>query len=133
MSGTVVTFDYGVWSLRYPELVAEVSPALAQIYFNEATIYHQAPCGANPVTELTILNMLTAHIAQLAIVRTVGRISNASEGSVSVATVFADAPVGTLEWFQQTVYGTSYLAATSRRRLGRYVPPIRYRGYGRGW
>jgi hypothetical protein len=52
----------------------------------------------------------------------VGRIDNASEGSVAVATQ-NDYPPGTPQWFQQTKYGSDYWAASAPFRTMRYRPP----------
>lgn len=127
--GVAVIFDYAVWSARYPEF-ATVSQPLAQSYFDEATVYH-ANDGSGPVKtaaqQSTYLNMLTAHIAALnatvagvAPTPLVGRISNASEGSVSVG---VDFPVTINNaWFEQTKYGSAYWQATSGYRNMRYRP-----------
>lgn len=127
----VVTFSYADWSLRYPELAASVSAPLAQLYFNEASLY----CDNTPTsivrdlpTRELLLNMLTAHVASLNASLNgqesstlVGRISNATQGSVSVATQM-DLPPGSAQWFAQTKYGAAYWAATARYRTMRYVP-----------
>ncbi|CAE6857228.1 hypothetical protein R75461_07780 [Paraburkholderia nemoris] len=127
----VVTFDYPVWAIRYPELMASVPEPLAQAYFNEAQLYcDNTPLS--PVHVLTIreqfLGMLTAHIAALNAPLTgqpssplVGRISNATEGSVSVQTQY-DVPAGSAQWFAQTKYGAAFWAATAAYRAMRYVP-----------
>lgn len=129
MSGTtgVVTFDYGAWSARYPELVAATSATLAGMYFAEATMYLDNT-SASPVIDLgqraVLLNMLTAHIAKLNNANAtglVGRVSSASEGSVSVQTTYAE-PVGSRAWYDQTHYGTAYWQATPMFRLFQYRP-----------
>lgn len=131
----VVVFDYSVWAARYPELASSVSSTLAGIYFNEATLYLDNS-DTSIVTDITVratlLNMLTAHIAALNAVLNgqasspiVGRISNASEGSVSVQTQ-NDYPPGTVQWYQQTKYGAAYWGASARYRTARYVPTCAY-------
>lgn len=111
------------------------------------------------LTEL--LYMLTAHIAWLFSPRNaagqpdsagtqppsgiVGRISQATEGTVSVSSEFAGQP-GSAAWFQQTPWGAAFWAATAQFRTFRYVPgpPLRgvptsvgafpgYRRWARGW
>lgn len=126
-----VTFDVTVWKARYPEFNA-VDPTLAGLYFQEATLY----CAnkLNPVpnvpTLAMLLNMLTAHIAALNSPTTAsgaspatppGRLSNATEGSVSAA-FQNDYPPGTPQWFQSTKYGSAFWAATLAFRLFRYRP-----------
>lgn len=130
MTGVVV-FDYSTWALRYPELAGSVSQPLAQLYFNEATLV----CDNTPgsvICDLTVramlLNMATAHIAQLnasingqPVSPLVGRISNASEGSVSVSAQM-DLPPGSAQWWAQTRYGAAWWASTATYRAARYVP-----------
>jgi hypothetical protein len=141
MSGTcnttgVVTFSYADWSALYPALAALVSSTTAQLYFNQATLYlNNTPCS--PVCDLvareSLLNMLTAHIAQLAQrdASVVGRISNASEGSVSTAFDMGAQP-NTAAWYNQTSYGAAYYAAVRPYfQGGRYNPgPQPYLGTG---
>lgn len=74
------------------------------------------------------LNMLTAHIAALnASINgqspspLVGRISNASEGSVSVGVQMDLAP-GSAQWFAQTKYGIAYWQASLQFRSMLYFP-----------
>lgn len=132
--GAIATFSYATWVARYPEFAA-VSEPLAQAYWDEATIYW-ANNGNGPVTTAaiqgTLLNMLTAHIAALYSPRgdgtqdpgtPVGRISQASEGSVSVSTE-ADYPPGSPQWFQQTKYGASFWQATATYRTARFFTPV---------
>ncbi len=134
MAGPVVTFDYPTWAARYPELAGSVAQPLAQLYFNEATLYCDNT-GTGVITDAptltTLLNMLTAHIAALNAsingkepTPLVGRINSASEGSVSVQAQ-NDYPPGTVQWYQQTKYGAAYWAATAQYRTMRYVAGCR--------
>ena len=132
---TVAVFDYTTWAARYPELAATVDAALAGIYFDEACLYlnnTDASSVVNAAKRLVLLNMLTAHIAAMNMPGSsalVGRISNASEGSVSVAADY-QAP-GTAAWYAQTKYGAAYWQATVAYRMAKYVaPPCRPAGYG---
>lgn len=130
MSGVVV-FNYSVWALRYPELASSVPQPLAQEFFNEAQLYcDNTSCSiiCNLTQRATLLNMMTAHIAALnapiggqAASPLVGRISSASEGTVSVQTQ-NDYPAGSVQWYQQTKYGSAFWAATTQFRSMRYVP-----------
>ena len=137
MSG-VVAFDYSLWSARYPELASSVSQPLATIYFSEAQLYcDNTDCS--PIQDATdggvrcmLLNMLVAHIAALnapingqAASPLVGRISNATVGSVSVAAQF-DVPAGTAQWFAQTKYGAAFWAASAQYRMAHYIPGPSY-------
>lgn len=138
MASPAVIFDYDAWVGRYPEFLAVAKP-MAQAYFNEAGIYCandscSAAFGAGVLPVL--LNQLTAHIAWLNAPRgpngmpaatgqpaspLVGRISSASEGSVSVSVENSFEP-GTPQWYQQTKYGAAYWAATAQFRTAQYAP-----------
>jgi hypothetical protein len=132
MSGTVpgvVTFDYDAWEARYPEF-ATVNQTLATAYFNEATIYldNTAMSIVQDLTQRAVLlNMLTAHIAAMnsgvggqAASPLVGRVSQATEGSVSVSAEY-DGGTGSA-WYLQTKYGAAYWQATAYLRTFNYVP-----------
>jgi hypothetical protein len=136
--GAVVTFNYTTWVTRYPEFAGVAQP-LAQLYFNEATLYCDN-AGSGPVNDAPtlslLLNMLTAHIAQLnaalngqAASPLVGRVSEATEGSVSVRTDMPAMP-GSAAWFQQTKYGLAFWQATAQFRTFRPVMPRRRFGFG---
>ena len=128
-----VAFDYSLWSVRYPELSASVGPTLAQLYFNEAGLYCDNS-DASPISDDSVggersmfLNMLTAHIAALnASINgqpsspLVGRVSSATQGSVSVSTDNQYLP-GSVQWYQQTKYGAAFWAATAKYRTFFYV------------
>lgn len=130
--GAVATFDYTGWLARYPEF-SNVNSATASAYFTEATLYHRNDGGGlvvDSAQQLLLLNMLTAHIAYLNSGTAtnpapggglVGRIANATEGSVSVALEMQALP-GTAAWFAQTKYGMSYWQAMAPYRMARYIP-----------
>jgi hypothetical protein len=130
---TVFVFDYGAWILRFPEFSAAVSPPLAAAYFAEATLYvSNDDCSRvqDATQRALILNLTTAHIAALnAPVNEgesqslVGRISNASEGSVSVATELKTPD--SAAWWAQTKYGLQAWQAMRPFCMGVYVPAPR--------
>lgn len=131
--GVAVAFSYSVWQARYPELSAWVSPALGAAYFAEAGLYlDNTGCGpiSVPTTQLLIMNMITAHIAALNAPvlegesqSLVGRISGATEGSVSVQT---DLQVpGSAAWWAQTKYGLAAWQALARLRTFQIFTPCR--------
>ena len=126
-----VTFNPTAWKERYPEFTA-VSDGMAQLYFNEATLYCQNQL--NPVRSVEaltmLLNMVTAHIAALNSPVTAsgakastppGRITSAAEGSVSVSYDLTASP-GSQQWFVQTKYGFAFWQASLAYRLFRYKP-----------
>jgi hypothetical protein len=130
LMGAVATFSYPTFIARYPEF-ASVTATQAAAFFNEATVYCRND-GGGPVndqnTQNTLLNMLTAHIAFLSVGTAaqpgpqalVGRISSASQGSVSVSAEMGATP-GTAAWFMQTQYGAAYWQASSPYRSFRYA------------
>lgn len=128
-----VTFDPVAFKARYPEFAAVNNTLLAE-YFVDATMYlsnTDRPC-ADEARRLRLFNMLVAHIAYLAGAgtadgqpRPVGRLSQASEGSVSAS--FENTAQASASWFQQSQYGAAYWQATKAMRSMRYIPcPTRY-------
>lgn len=127
--GVVVQFNYANWIARYPEFASIPQATVEQQYFPEATAYHRND-GGGPVPTAALqtvyLNMMTAHIAaRYGAVNgepastLVGRIANASQGSVTVGTDFPlESP--SQAWFAQTKYGADYWNATKAYRFFRY-------------
>lgn len=133
-----VTFDYPSFVARYPEF-QNVDEGYAQLCFNEATLYCANVLGivCQQTVLATLLNMMTAHIVKLYAPQlngvpdtessgtspnpgTVGRISNATEGSVTVALDMPNQPQAAA-WYNQTTYGASFWAATAPYRTARLV------------
>ena len=124
-----ITFDLAAFRVRYPEF-APVSDALLGAFFAEATLYlnnTDAPVADESVRSM-LFNMLVAHISALSGATTAdgqprppGRVSQASEGSVSAS--FEDAPAtpGSGLWFRQTAYGAAFWRAVAPYRNFRYV------------
>ena len=123
----IVTFDHAAFVARYPQFAA-VAPASLQAYFDEAGLYlnnTDASIVSDVVERGLLLNMLAAHIATLnaAIAAgggLVGRVTTATEGSVTVAVDFG-AVSNTQAWYAQTPHGANYWAATAKYRTMRYV------------
>jgi len=153
---SVLTFDYDIWSCRFPELVPPLGPVTkpqAELYWAEAGMYWPnngtAPSGVLDDQQRLLLDLVTAHIAGLNAAisgalpyNVVGRITNASEGSVSIGAQLNLSPGNVLqEWFSQTRWGFSFWAMTAGFRLARYRPgPRRFFDPasavlygGRGW
>lgn len=144
----IVTFDIAAFRERYPEFNT-VSDSLLNAYFVEATVYLNNT-DTSPVTDVSLravyLNMLVAHLAALnsgiggqAASGLVGRVTSASEGSVSVS-VDAGPSSASSWWYTQTKYGAAFWQATAPYRTIRYLPggspsmyPFHYnrRGYYR--
>lgn len=133
-----VVFSYDWWQQRYPELSAWTTPGQALGYFDRATLLlNNTSCSLvkDQGTRQILLGLLVAHLAQLnspvngvAPSPLVGRISSASEGSVSVSTEYGGESEPGEAWYLQTRFGAEYWAATRRFRLGTYtVGPQRFR------
>jgi uncharacterized protein DUF4054 len=127
----VVTFDLTAFRARYPQFNT-VDPDLLGLYFVEAGLYCNNT-DTSPVDNVTLrsmlLNMLTAHIAALNSGENgqppsplVGRLAQATEGSVSVSTDVGAVVAGSEAWYAQTRYGWAYWQATRSFRTMRYRP-----------
>lgn len=126
-----VVFNYAQWAARFPELAGSVAEPLAQAYFDEATLYLSNDDSVsrvkNQARRALILNLIVAHIAKLNptaggdAAALVGRISSATEGSVTVQTdlqIKSEAA----QWWLQTPYGLQAWQALAPYRTAVYVP-----------
>lgn len=132
-----VIFNPTAFKIRYPEFVATPDATLSAC-FDEACLY-LSNSNASPVQDIPrrtlLLNMLTAHVAKLggfgagaSGVAPVGRLSSATEGSVSASLEYAQP--GSNAWYAQTQYGASYWQATLNLRRFRYIPQPTVTAYG---
>jgi hypothetical protein len=167
----VVTFVYADFIASFPAFtnVNEAQFTGPGGFFPQATILcgnnirNPAIGGMGPTwgaeTLTTMLYLLTAHIAWTQSLKDaqgnptstpglstggslVGRIDQATEGSVSVHADMGDANAGSPSqaWFEQTQWGATYWAMTAGIRTGVPVsmptivvqPPFRGRGFGWG-
>ena len=132
----VVVFSFSEWVVDYPEF-AGIGAAKGQAAFNSATLIMSNSCRSliqNAAKRQQLLYLLTAHVCFLrfgsndgagTIVpppAVVGRIANASEGSVSVG-VQLDGNNQNRAWFAQTQWGLTWWTATARYRTMRYIAP----------
>lgn len=129
--GAVAQFDWALFELTFPEFTGLTQP-VATSYFNTATMYLSND-GSGPVADagqqLTLLNLLTAHITKILFGSNgqgpsgiVGRISSATEGSVSAGTDFPTTLNGA--WLAQTAYGALYWQLTAQYRTMQYRPRL---------
>lgn len=132
----VVVFDYAQWAALFPELAnGGVTEQVASSYFVVATfLLDNTDCS--PVQDVTqrqmLLNYIVAHLAALAGYPLaagasvpspsgmVGRVSSATEGSVSVSSDYG-AVRESEAWWIQTQYGATYWMLTRAFRTMRYV------------
>lgn len=122
-----VVFDPAAFKLAYPQFAAVSDGALTN-YFNLATLYlSNEDCSVvqDIPKRTTLLWLLTAHIAFLSGALNpagtpglVGRVSSATEGSVSVSVDFPSSPNGA--WFNQTAWGAMFWQSTLSLRSFRY-------------
>jgi len=144
---SVVAFNSQAFLARYPEFSTLNVDLLSQ-YFVEAGMYCRND-GGGPIVDTAVLsmllNMLTAHIAALnggvnglPAAQQVGRVSQASEGSVSVSLEMKTESGAA--WYMQTKYGAAYWQASLPYRLGgsfvldpsALLPPTAF-GVGTSW
>lgn len=137
--GVIVAFNYTTWVQLFPQFAYVPQPVVTE-FFNLATSFHRND-GGGPVSssqmQTSCLNLVLAHLLQLfgpkadgtgqpnRDANVVGRITNASEGSVSVATELAAGQNQNASFWTQTQYGEAYWALTAPFRTMRYIlaPP----------
>jgi len=133
MTGVVV-FNRAAFVVKFPAFAAynTANPTGLQMFFDSTALLLNNTTTSR-VHDLTkralLLDLLTAHLAQLggvlnaagAAQNPVGRVSSASEGSVSAS--FDAGPVTNSQaWYLQTQYGALYWQATALFRAFRYSP-----------
>ena len=132
----VAVFNSLAFTARYPEFVNVDIGVLGQLFVEAGLYLNNTDCSIVQDVNLrgVLLNMLTAHIAFIGGVlnadgqpRPVGRVSAASEGSVSASFEGVPPTPGTGAFFMQSQYGAAFWQATSNLRSARYIScPTRY-------
>lgn len=127
----VVTFDPAEFKVLYPQF-GTLEDAQLEYAFQQACVYlDNTDCSpvSDVATRKVLLYLLTAHICALnygengqAPSPIVGRISHATEGSVTVQADYSTAVTGSQAWYIQTRYGAEYWEMTASFRVGKYVP-----------
>ena len=127
----IVDFDLSYFMTRYPVMSTD-NPAVYSMYFGEAELMLNNT-DSSIVTDVgerkILLHLVTAHISTLNGKNKdiqnngiVGRITSASEGSVSIGADYGNAPVsGSMAWYLQTPYGAQFWQLTNKYRRFRYV------------
>lgn len=126
---TKAVFNWTEWSVLYPELVAKgVTEPYATALFNGPAGLFLANNDASIICDVdlrrTFLNMIVAHLAATqgpGSSGLVGRISAASEGSVSVSADYGTQAASAAYWLQSP-YGAQYWQATAPYRTFIPVP-----------
>lgn len=133
----IVTFDWAAFQALFPQFTP-LGSSLAQLYFNMATLYvantdaaiipYDTTLSPPVTTRADILNLTTAHIAQILSGTAanpasplVGRVSDATQGSVSVSAEWANAPASA-GWWLQTPFGALAWTAMAPFRTAQYRP-----------
>ena len=147
------SFSYSDWIALFPQFgvttpgyTALTESQVTDVILPLAEQYCQGVLCATqnkPALQTQFLNLMVAHIAQLLFGSSnqplsglVGRVTDASQGSVSVSVEFPTTPDNA--WFLQTTYGALFWQLSLPFRLGRYVPkptpqPQFGGGYRGGW
>lgn len=141
-NSTVAVFNGAAFLARYPEFTASynANPAYYASLFAEAGLYlNNTPCSIVQDVNFrgVLLNMITAHIAFIGGALTadgqpkpVGRVTGASQGSVSAQFDYPTTQPGSGEWFAQSQYGIAFWQATTCYRGARYFPqPTQVEGF----
>ena len=135
MPDGVAVWNPGIFLAMFPEFTNayNANPARYEALFTYRAPRFLSNGPTSPVCDvqqrLGLLNMLVAHIAYLAgdlsadgQARPVGRVSDASEGSVSASFDYAAASQNNGQWFNQSQYGAEFWQATSSLRGFKYSP-----------
>jgi hypothetical protein len=127
----VAVFTYALWAAIFPELSLYTNSAQATQYWTEATwLLDNTACSPvqNVDQRTAILNLITAHICALRqplggqpSSPLVGRISEATEGSVTVKAEMIVA-AGSAQFWAQTKYGVLAWQMLLPFRSARYYP-----------
>lgn len=121
----VVAWDSAGFLGRYPEF-SSVAPTTLQAYFTEAGTLYLNNTDASPVAGTNVRQMLlwqvTAHLAALAQRDGVGRVDQASQGSVSAHLDMGQSTSREAWWFQ-TKYGAAFWRASASYRTMQYFAP----------
>ena len=131
--GVVVAFNYTNWAATFPEFSTTVTEDQAtNILYPIATTFVRND-GGGPVStaqiQTNLLNFVIAHRAFLFFgtntqpsAQVVGRISSATEGSVSVQTDYGNNVGQQMAFWVQSKYGAAFWAMSAQYRTARYIP-----------
>jgi len=137
----IVTFDPAAFKSAFPAF-STVPDAVLTFNFNLATIQLNNSYGSvvkDAPTRAQLLNLVTAHITALlngmngqAPTGTVGRVANASQGSVSVQLEFrTDSEAAS--FYAQTTWGSLFWQLTALYRTFRYASRAHHNHSWEAW
>lgn len=128
-----VAFNVTKFRARYPEFASVADATLTAIFTDETPFYldNSDASPYAPDRRLVLLNMLVAHIAYIGgalnadgMPKPVGRVSSATEGSVSANFEGVTPTPGSGAWFQQSQYGAAFWQATTAHRSFFHCPDV---------
>lgn len=125
-----MAFVFADWVAAFPELATRGTPQQVAQLAAEAAIAFDLNRVADLDQRATLLNLVVAHLVELrlpgggspAAQGLVGRVTSASEGSVSVSLDAGQTKTLTEAWWTQTKYGAQFWMLTARYRMFRYIP-----------
>lgn len=130
--GIAVQFVYSDWAAIFPQFSNLTQAQITGPVLTMAQQYCRNDGGGpvnDPGVQTQLLNLMVAHVAQLLYGSTaqplsdaVGRVSSASQGSISATIEFPTTPSNA--WFLQTQYGAMWWQLALPYRLGKYRPKI---------
>lgn len=131
--GVHVDFDYAAWTALFPQFSNLTEQQVTQVILPLAEQYNRNDGGGpinSPELQTQALNLMVAHCAQILFGTAgtggpsglVGRVSSATEGSVSVQTEFPSSPAAA--WYNQTPFGAAWWVLIKPFRLHLYLPKI---------
>ena len=137
----IVTFDPNAFCTQYPSF-CKVSSVALQNNFNLATLQlNNSWCSVvqDEPTRQMLLYLLTAHITALlngvngkGPTGLVGRLSSATEGSVTANVDYLSNPTEAEAYLTQTQWGATFWRSTVVYRTAQYIPSNNER-YGNSW
>ena len=143
----IVQFNAPEFVALWPEFAGLSNPNM-QTAFNDAQLLLDNTCGSavqDANKRLILLYALTAHVCCIDFGTNddagnvtppqgiVGRVANASEGSVSVAAEYSTEVTQSEAYFIQTKYGAKFWQQTAAYRTAHYVGPPAYGPNGPGF
>lgn len=129
----VVVFDNAEFVALYPEFATVANVALVMNFGLASLIVDNSCCSvvSDANVRMGLLYLLTAHLTALAQgvagqapSGIVGRVADATEGSVSVSAEYASEVSQSMAYFVQTRYGALFWQLTLPYRTMTYIPPV---------
>lgn len=130
----IVTFDPVAFVAAFPSFTSVPAAALNANFTFATLLLDNTCCSAvqDAPTRAALLNLIVAHITALLNgingdppQGVVGRVSSATEGSVSVQVEFETLSEAAA-YFNQTQWGAMYWRMTAQYRTARYFPPCHF-------